>query len=617
MLYEPYYLVMKLVPCRKNTKVETQHDHSILESKFLSILDEVSSGSIELLKKGIAEFDLFEAGSTDQNEAWYYSTTLQATLDYWTGECSTAKSSFNELLSSEINVSDNVIGFVNMMAGGNYRSLGEYEDAAKHLLIASKQIDPKSKLITYAMYANYQMGEIHLSLKDYGAAEKSFLEGIALSSGGKSEVHGLFRLHSGLGGVYMKERNYEESHKHFVLAKNIASTDGQKARVFYDLAKLELARGNYESAKGLALQSYQLRNQNELTDAASTSLILFGEIQLQSNLIDEAIKSFEEALSIAVKYKARAKEMQLHRLLSKAFELKEDPKASLKNLKKHLEIAEQINSKQQREIYKLKNAEIALQKKELEVAHKEIKDSIAYAKRIQSALLPPLSSFTKSFASSFVLYLPKDIVAGDFYWLERIKDGVLFAAADCTGHGVPGAMVSVICNNALNRSVREFGLDEPRLILDKTREMVVKEFEKSQEEVKDGMDIALCKLVGNQLIYAGANNSLWVIRRGANVVEEIKALKQPVGNYPNPLPFTSHSLELKTGDTFYVFSDGYADQFGGSLGKKFKTSNLKKLLVSIQAETMQEQKAILEKAFTDWKENEEQVDDVCFIGIQI
>ncbi len=251
---------------------------------------------------------------------------------------------------------------------------------------------------------------------------------------------------------------------------------------------------------------------------------------------------------------------------------------------------------------------------ELEEKNKEITDSIQYAKRIQSAILPPSKEYLPD---SFILYKPKDIVAGDFYWLETVKDKVLFAAADCTGHGVPGAMVSVVCNNGLNRSVREHNLTEPAKILDKTRDIVVAEFEKSEEEVKDGMDIALCSLQGNQLEYAGAHNPLWIIRNNSNEIEEIKADKQPIGKYENPLPYTTHKIELNPGDTFYIFSDGYADQFGGEQGKKMKTANFKKLLLSIKDENMEQQKQFIDQAFESWKGELEQLDDVCVIGVRI
>ena len=259
---------------------------------------------------------------------------------------------------------------------------------------------------------------------------------------------------------------------------------------------------------------------------------------------------------------------------------------------------------------------------ELEVKNQEITDSIQYAKRIQNAILPHNKVVKEHLKESFILYKPKDIVAGDFYWMESVAPTdkkkeplVLFAAADCTGHGVPGAMVSVVCNNGLNRSVREHGLIDPGKILDKTREIVVKEFEKSEDEVKDGMDIALCSLEGNLLKYAGAHNPLWIIRDGE--LMETKANKQPIGPFDFSEPYITHAIELQKGDTVYIFSDGYADQFGGEKGKKMKTSNFKKLLLSIQHETMEKQKESLEETFINWKSDLEQLDDVCVIGVRV
>ena len=254
----------------------------------------------------------------------------------------------------------------------------------------------------------------------------------------------------------------------------------------------------------------------------------------------------------------------------------------------------------------------------LEEKNKEITDSITYAKRIQNAILPSDTTVKEYLPNNFVLYLPKDIIAGDFYWLERKDDNILFAAADCTGHGVPGAMVSVVCNNALNRTVREYGLTNPAEILNKTREIVVQEFEKSDEDVKDGMDISLCclDLSGSYAIlqWAGANNPLWIIRKHELI--EVKPNKQPIGKTDNPLSFTTHEIQLQKGDTIYVFTDGFADQFGGPKGKKFMYKPFKELLLSIQNKTMEEQKIVLEQHFENWRGSLEQVDDVCVIGVR-
>jgi tetratricopeptide (TPR) repeat protein len=238
---------------------------------------------------------------------------------------------------------------------------------------------------------------------------------------------------------------------------------------------------------------------------------------------------------------------------------------------------------------------IESQKHLVEEKNKEILDSITYAKRIQSAILPQPKLVKEYFKDSFILYKPKDIVAGDFYWFEVIDDIIFFAAADCTGHGVPGAMVSVVCHNALNRSVKEYGLKKPGEILDKTREIVVSEFEKSDEDVKDGMDISLASLRfraekknENQdlisipfsphiLSWSGAHNPLWILRN--NEIIEYKADKQPIGKFIDPKPFTTHEIELHQNDLIYIFTDGLQDQFGGSKGKKLKASLMKDILL--------------------------------------
>lgn len=276
------------------------------------------------------------------------------------------------------------------------------------------------------------------------------------------------------------------------------------------------------------------------------------------------------------------------------------------------------------EIIEEKTEDIRVQKEQIEEKQHEILDSIAYAKRIQSAILPPQKLVKEHLKDSFILYKPKDFVAGDFYWMGQKGNRILFAAADCTGHGVPGAMVSVICNNGLNRSLNEFDLTDPGQILDKTRELVIKEFEKSEEEVKDGMDIALCALEGKTIHFSGAHNPLWIIRKGATEVEQIKADKQPIGQYAKEEPFNTKKIDLAEGDTIYIFSDGYVDQFGGENlpvskagGKKFKAAQLRRLLLSIQSETMDRQKELLDQAFINWMGSFEQVDDVCMIGVRL
>ena len=266
------------------------------------------------------------------------------------------------------------------------------------------------------------------------------------------------------------------------------------------------------------------------------------------------------------------------------------------------------------------------QKAELEYTHKklaeqlhEISDSIIYAKRIQDAIMPSMAAIKEALKNCFVMYLPKDVVAGDFFWMEQVDDITYYAAADCTGHGVPGAMVSVVCSNSLNKALLEEGIREPGKLLDRTREIVVERLTKSSIDVKDGMDISLCalNLKTKKLQWAGANNPIWILRKGATQIEDIKPNKQPIGLYHPSTPFTTHQLELNKGDSIYVFTDGYQDQFGGSKGKKFKVKQLKEIILENSELSMNDQLILLKTTFLQWKGELEQLDDVCMIGVKI
>jgi tetratricopeptide (TPR) repeat protein len=269
------------------------------------------------------------------------------------------------------------------------------------------------------------------------------------------------------------------------------------------------------------------------------------------------------------------------------------------------------------------NQIISKEKAKVEEKQKEILDSITYAKRLQSAILPPIGLVKQFFPESFILYKPKDIVAGDFYWMQRVAkldgkgDIVLIAAADCTGHGVPGAMVSVVCSNALNRIVKETEVRDTGSVLDNVRDIVLETFGKSEGNVQDGMDISLCaiNLQANILEWTGANNPLWYIHK--NKFIEIEPDKQPVGKQDNAKPFTTHLVNIEKGDTIYLFTDGYADQFGGPKGKKFKYKQLQEKLLALSGLPLEEQKTELEKTFDNWKGTLEQVDDVLIMGIRI
>jgi len=262
---------------------------------------------------------------------------------------------------------------------------------------------------------------------------------------------------------------------------------------------------------------------------------------------------------------------------------------------------------------------IEQQKQIVEDKNNDILDSIQYAKRLQDAILPSEKHVKYFLPKSFIFYFPKDIVAGDFYWVENLGDWTFFASADCTGHGVPGAMVSVVCSNALTKSLLEEKIVEPAEILNRSRELVIQRFMKSEKQIMDGMDISLCaynKSTG-EINWAGANNPLWIIRKGSKEIEVLKADSQPIGDFNFNTPFTNHILKLSEGDQLYLFTDGFVDQFGGENGKKYKSANFKKFLLSISDKSMVQQKQLLSNEFYSWKGDLEQIDDVCVMGVKI
>ena len=257
----------------------------------------------------------------------------------------------------------------------------------------------------------------------------------------------------------------------------------------------------------------------------------------------------------------------------------------------------------------------------LNQSHKDITDSINYAKKIQDALMTSSVYMKDILNNSFVFFKPKDVVSGDFYWVHKTLNNIIyFTVADCTGHGVPGAFMSMIGNSLLNEVIIEDKVEEPAKILDKLRELLIKSLKQQggEAEAKEGMDIALCKLDlrTNIVEYAGAFNPLFHIRDGK--LTEYKPDSQPIGVYSGEgVPFTNHKIKLKPNDMIYISSDGYPDQFGGPKGKKFLKRRFVELLLKISDKSINEQEKTLKNNFANWKGEEDQIDDVCVMGVRV
>ncbi len=263
--------------------------------------------------------------------------------------------------------------------------------------------------------------------------------------------------------------------------------------------------------------------------------------------------------------------------------------------------------------------EVERQSKRVVELYKNVTDSIRYAKRLQESILPLDERIHELMPGSFVLFRPKDIVSGDFYWVEQVGGKTVFAAVDCTGHGVPGAFMSLVGHNGLNRVVKEGGRTRPGEVLDVLNRIAFEALHKDRDQyVRDGMDMALCVYDPISLIleYAGANCPLYVVRKGE--VLQFPPNKTSIGGFAMAgRSFKDHSIQLQAGDAIYVFSDGYADQFGGPKGKKFLYRQFRELLVRISQETPDRKKVLLNQAFNDWKGTQEQVDDILVMGMQV
>lgn len=370
------------------------------------------------------------------------------------------------------------------------------------------------------------------------------------------------------------------------------------------------------------------RNASDLTKAIYSANIHFGVV-LQFLVLAFGLGS---KIQIAEKEKKEARERIIE-------QLKENEK--LKD-KVNRELEEKVKERteeivQQKEEIEVQRDELKIQRDLLTEQKQEITDSINYAKKIQSAVLPPAELMDEILPEHFVLFKPRDIVSGDFYWIRQIRNFTVVVAADCTGHGVPGAFMSMLGLTLLNEQVTKSQFDHAGELLDRLRKKVKETLKQKGKalEQKEGMDMALA-IINNdslELQYAGAYNPLYIIRKKKDFTDnessdlisleseeyyllEIKGDRQPIGIYSDEINFTTNHYKICNNDTLYIFSDGYADQLGGPRGKKFMSRKFKEMLLQIQDKPMDKQKAILDKTLEDWQGNFEQIDDILVFGIR-
>jgi serine phosphatase RsbU (regulator of sigma subunit)/tetratricopeptide (TPR) repeat protein len=554
-------------------------------------------------------------------------------------------------LNKQLNEQEEVALLLNNI-GGLYYTLKEYEKALKYyrdaLIIEKKDGTEKGVARLYSnigsVYQKQQKRELALdyyqqSIKNYNKIGYKKGEALSLSKhtsielemlsdnnpkelelilgkftkaynvfnelddleGKASSAYEIGDVYRRLGNVSLAEKYAYES---MILSKKIGFTESIKnaAKVLQEIAVL---KNDYKGAYLMQGLFYKMQDSVESNNVKEVVIQKQYQYEYEKKMIKDSLKATETAKINEIKYNQEIKAQKLYSYIGVVGSV--------------LLLVVVIVVFRGYQIKRKSNLELEIKNKVIEEKSIEITDSITYAKRIQQAILPPHSEFKLALKKCFVFYEPKDIVAGDFYWIHKNEDTVFYAAADCTGHGVPGAMVSVVCYNALNRAVKEYGLITPADILNKTSELVVDAFKQSEDQrnIKDGMDIALCAIdfKRKQLQYSGANNPLYLLRDGELV--EIKANKRSVGDSYRTEDFINHSVSLNVNDCIYTFSDGYADQFGGPKGKKFMLKRLKNLLLSISELSIDSQHQKIEAEFYNWKGETFQIDDVCVIGVKI
>ena len=464
----------------------------------------------------------------------------------------------------------------------------------------------------YWLLNNYKMiGAVYLEQKLFEKALENQKYALSLYDKTGDEL-GLMAVYYDLGLIYEKMGQRSDARKHHIMALDISKKIGYLygMQVNYQaLASLDSADGNYKGAF----------NNNRLFLVYKDSL---QNDELNKKLVETKLNS----------------EFEMKEALLKAEQEKKDNLAELeKQRQKTLFTGALIlllmalvfswfvyrayRQKQQdnRIISEQKN-EVEKQKHIIEAKNKDITDSIDYAQLIQEARLPKQEDIRAELPDSFVLYKPKAVVSGDFYYFEKQNNKLILAAADCTGHGVPGALMSMIGSEKLEEAVRKYS--EPAQILKQLNNGIKSSLRQSEvyESNRDGMDIALCSIQpsSHTLSYAGANRPLWIVRNNATTVEEIKPTKRTIAGFTETDQlFEQHEIKLNKGDSFYIFSDGYTDLFGGSLLKKLTTGRLKELLLQIQHQSMLEQQKALQEFALQWQGAAQQVDDILIIGVRL
>ncbi len=447
------------------------------------------------------------------------------------------------------------------------------------------------------------IGETYFEMGDLVNANRWFEDCLAHPSS-TEQIKGW--ANHNLGKLKHSEKDWQEAERFYqecLRLTSLVSYEVLTNETFVQLTKLYLDTNDLANAETQAGNSLELANKTGSKEAIKSSYLLLSQIKEAQNDFKGAhlyYKKFHEVNEQIFN------EESAQKLKDIAFQYELD------KVEKEAEI-ERLKSVELKSAYD----EIELQKEMLENKNKEVIDSIRYARRIQDALLKDEEYVTKHLPPHFIIFKPKDIVSGDFYWFLEKDHFLYIAAADCTGHGVPGAFLTMLGTSYLNEIMSGEGYPQPAKVLEELRSKIVNELSKNGE-ARDGMDISLLRVNLDTLAaeWSGAMNPLWMVREGEEDVVIYQGDKQPIGFEENMVGFSNTQLQLRKGDKCYLFSDGYSDQFGGEKGKKLKQIRFKEFLLRIREVGIVDQRQLIDKYFETWKGDLEQVDDVCVIGVQ-
>ena len=513
----------------------------------------------------------------------------------------------------------------------------EYYQKSLKLYKEAKNLEGQARLLG-------NIGVLYDSEKAYDKALEYYLSGLKLQDSIGND-QSLARVLNNIGIIYDRQNRTSEALKYckksLRLSTEIEDKQGMASALII-ISQIEFNNNDFKKAREDASQSLKLSQELDFPVNIMNAAKLMYDISLRQN-------KWEEALKMHLLYTSTRDSLNNEELrkvaIQKEFQYEYDKKEAILKSEQEKErvIAAAKRKKQQllllfvvsvliaisvialiiyRSLQQSKTARnlIENQKEIIEIKNKEIIDSIYYARRIQRALLTSDNYIKNLIREYFILYKPKDIVSGDFYWVLNKNNCVYVVTADCTGHGVPGAFMSMMGINLLNDIINERNITDPAAALDFLRKEIIKNLnpEGATEEAKEGMDIVLCKFdfKNNLLEFAAANNALYLLRNGT--LKEYKGDKMPVGKYSeNTNSFTKRTIELKKGDIIYTFTDGYPDQFGGPNGKKYLYKKLENKLQNINHLPMSDQKGELLNEFEKWRGGLEQIDDVTVIGIKV